>query len=267
MGSAKFHSRALVTYARKHVLVPRYRPEEDLELLTDDGVVLRGARLAGPADAFATVVLLHGFGHSSRTPRMYAFAHELAREVAVVAPDLRGHDRSGGLCSLGREEPLDVAAAVAAARSELPVVTMGVSLGGAAALLHGGAMGGVDGVVAISSPGWWGSWNTPSTRRIDRFVNSRAGRAVLSYGLRTRMAASCDGVPDSRDVVANIAPAFTLIVHDPDDHYFSLDHAETLHRWASPPKDLWLVPDAGHGTDLLTPALARRLLRYLRERL
>lgn len=264
---ASLHTRALVTYARHHVFVPRYRPEEEISLVTADGVRISGARLDGPSDAVATVVLLHGFGHSSRTPRIHAFAHELARRAEVLVIDLRGHGRSGGLCSLGRDEPMDVAAAVAAARPDLPVVTMGVSLGGAAALLHGGGTGGVDGVVAISSPGWWGAWDTPSTARIDRFVNSRLGRAVLAHGLHTRMVSECRGVPDSRDLVANIAPAFTLIVHDPEDHYFSLDHAETLHSWARPPKDIWLVPDAGHGTDLLTAPLARRLLVHIEAQL
>lgn len=267
MVGPRLRGRALVAYARKHVFVPRYGAEQDLVLDAADGVTLRGARLAGPGDAFATVVLLHGFGHSSRTPRIHAFAHRLAREVHVLVPDLRGHGRSEGRCSLGRDEPLDVAAAVSAADPTLPVVTMGVSLGGAAALLHGGTHGGVAGVVAISSPAWWGAWDTPSTSRIHRFATTPAGRFVLAHALQTRVADHCDGVPDSRDVVAAIAPAFTLVVHDPEDHYFSLDHAETLHAWASEPKDLWLVAGAGHGTDLLTPDLADRLLEALRLRL
>jgi pimeloyl-ACP methyl ester carboxylesterase len=266
-GKAAIYGRALAGYARKYVFVPRYRADQTLSLVTSDGVRLAGAYLRGPADAFASVVLVHGLMHWSRTPRIHAFAHRLARSVHVVVPELRGHGRSGGVCTMGVDEPRDVAAAVAAAPAGLPIVTMGISLGGAAVLLHAGTARGVDGVVAISSPAWWGAWDTPSTQRIQRAATTPAGRLVMARLLRTRIAAQCEAVPDARDVVASIAPAFTLIVHDPADHYFRLEHAETLYRWANEPKSLWFEEGMGHGTDLLTTSLADRLVTEIRARL
>ncbi len=159
-------SLAAAAYLRKYAFAPRYRPEEALSLVTADGLRLGGAQLAGPVDAFATVVLVHGLVHSSRTPRIHAFAHLLAREVHVLVPELRGHGRSEGVCTLGREEPLDVEAAVAAARAAhpgAPVVTIGLSLGGAVVLLHAGTFGGIAGVVGISSPAG-GERGTPPLR-------------------------------------------------------------------------------------------------------
>ncbi|MGH9277433.1 MAG: alpha/beta hydrolase [Acidimicrobiales bacterium] len=260
------YGRRLNAAVAKRARLARYRPEEALSLVTSDGVRLTGARLEGPPDAFATVVLVHGFSHSSRQPRIHAFARRLAREVHVLVPDLRGHGRSGGVCTLGTEEPLDVAAAVAAARPGLPVITVGVSLGGAAVLLHAGMHGGVGGVVAVSSPAWWGAWDTAPTRRIYRYATSRAGRAVMATVLRTRIATRCDGIPDARDIAAAIAPAFTLVVADPDDHYFAREHPEAIYAWANEPKSLWLEEGMGHGTDLLTPSLADRLLADTRRR-
>jgi pimeloyl-ACP methyl ester carboxylesterase len=245
---------------RRYAFLPRYRPDERLELITADGVRLSGARLAGPAGAPATVVLVHGFVHSSRTPRIHAFAHRLARHVHVLVPDLRGHGASEGRCTMGVEEPLDVAAAVEAAPPGLPVITVGVSLGGAAVLLHAGTHGGVAGVVAVSAPAWAEAWETKSTNRVRRYVTTRTGRQVLSRVLRTRVAEQCRAVPDSRDVIAAIAPAFTLVVHDPLDHYFDERHARALYEWAEEPKELWLLDGAGHGSDLLTPELADRLV-------
>ncbi len=252
---------------RKHFFAPRYLREQRLELVTEDGVRLSGARLQGPPDAPGTVVLVHGFVHSSRTPRIHAFAHRLAERLHVVVPDLRGHGASGGVSTLGTKEPLDVAAAVAAAPPGLPVVTVGISLGGASVLLHAGSLGGVAGVVAVSSPAWSQAWDTPSTVRVQRAVSTRAGREVLARVLHTRIAPRCEAVPDSRDVVGRIGPAFTLIVHDPADHYFDGEHARTLYRWAREPKDLWLLPGAGHGTDVLTAAFADRLVAELEARL
>lgn len=256
-----------LTLARKHVFSPAYRPEEELTLVAEDGVRINAVGLAGPPDATATVVLVHGFAHSCRTPRIHAFAHLLARSVHVVVPDLRGHGRSGGACSLGVEEPLDVAAAVAAAPPGLPVVTLGVSLGGAAVLLHAGLLGGVAGVVAVSSPAWAGAWDTRSTRRVQWYATTRAGRAVLQRVLQTRIADHCEAVPDARDLAAAIAPAFTLVVADPADHYFSEEHPRSIYEWANEPKELWLLPGTGHGTELLRPSFAARLLAYMNERL
>ncbi len=261
------YGRAVGGFVRRFAFAPRYRREEELHLVTADGVRLAGARLQGPADSFATVVLVHGLVHSARTPRIHAFARLLAAHTHVLVPELRGHGRSGGRCTLGRDEPLDVAAAVAAATPGLPVVTVGVSLGGASVLLHAGTQGGVAGVVAVSSPARWATWDTPATIRVRRYVDSRTGRQVLARVLRTRVADTLDEVPDSSAVVGDIAPAFTLVIHDPADHYFGEEHARTIYDWASEPKDLWLVPGAGHGTDLLTPALAQRLVTYLRRRL
>ena len=261
------YGRSVGGFVRRFAFVPRYGREVELRLVTADGVTLAGARLQGPTDAFATVVLVHGLVHSARTPRIHRFARMLAAHTHVLVPELRGHGRSGGRCTLGRDEPLDVAAAVAAAPPGLPVVTVGVSLGGAAVLLHAGTQGGVAGVVAVSAPARWATWDTPATIRVRRYVDSRTGRQVLARVLRTRVADTLEEVPDSSAVVARIVPAFTLIVHDPADHYFGEEHARTLYRWAAEPKDLWLVPGSGHGTDLLTPALAARLVADLRRRL
>jgi uncharacterized protein len=258
---------ALAGYLRKHAFVPRYGTEQRMALLTDDGVRLAAARLQGPSEAPATVVLVHGFSQSSRMPRIHAFAHQLAARMHVIVPDLRGHGSSGGLCSMGPNEPLDVKAAVEAADPSLPVVTIGISLGGAAVLLHGGTFGGVAGVVAISAPAWWGAWDTPATKRIQRYAMTPAGRRFLAVFMRTRIAQVCEGVPHAEAQAAAISPAFTLVVADPADHYFAEEHPRTIYGWANEPKDLWLLPGTGHGTDLLSPTFTARLLDELDRRL
>ena len=258
---------AAAGYVRKHAFVPRYGAETALSLVTDDGVRLSAARLQGPPDALGTVVVVHGFSQSSRMPRIHAFAHTLAERMHVIVPDLRGHGRSGGLSSLGTYEPLDVKAAVEAADPSLPVVTVGISLGGAAVLLHGGTFGGVAGVVAISAPAWWGAWDTPATKRIQRYATTAAGRRFLALFMRTRIASVCEGVPHAEEQAAAISPAFTLVVADPADHYFAEEHPQTIYRWAREPKDLWLLPGTGHGTDLLSPSFADRLMDELDRRL
>lgn len=167
---------------------------------------------------------------------------------------------------MGRDEALDVEAAVALVPAGVPVVTVGTSLGGAAVLLHAGTFGEVSGVVALSAPAWWTESDREGSAKIRRYVTSPAGRAVLGAFLRTRVSARCQGAVDPADVVGRVAPAFTVLVHDPNDSYFGPEHAEALMARASQPKDLWWYEGGGHGTDLFTPDLADRLVAEIRSR-
>jgi pimeloyl-ACP methyl ester carboxylesterase len=164
--------------------------------------------------------------------------------------------------TLGALEPLDVDAAVAFAHRtwpDVPVVTVGTSLGGVAVLRHAGLIGGVAGTVAISAPAWYDPDTRDGARRLNRFVTSRTGRQVAARLLRTRVGL-LPPVEDMASAVAAIAPAFTIVVHDPDEDYFGEEHARAIYDAANEPKDLWLIHGAGHGGDLLTPDFAARLL-------
>ena len=64
------YGRAVAGYFRKYPLAPRYRRDELVSVTTVDGLRISAARLEGPADAPFTVVLVHGFLNSSRSPRV-----------------------------------------------------------------------------------------------------------------------------------------------------------------------------------------------------
>jgi len=254
-------------WARKYVFAPRYARDERLWLTTEDGVRLRAHRLTPVALARGSVVLVHGFAGWSRGPAMFEFAAELVRlGLEVIVPDLRGHGSSGGRSTLGVEEERDVAAALEAVRSEGPTITVGASLGAAACLLHAGHHGGVDAVVAISAPAWWrGEGHRSASERVGLLSNSRRGRAVMAAFVRTRVATRRDLPQPTLDVVAAIAPATTVIVHDPGDHYFDGSHAEALYAAAAEPKQLWWYEGMGHGVDLFTPELAARIAQLVED--
>jgi hypothetical protein len=78
---------------------------------------------------------------------------------------------------------------------------------------------------------------------------------------------TCGAVPDAEPVVARIAPAFTLVVHDRDDHYLGPEHAEAIERWSKPPVDRWELRGKGHGTELLDAPLADRIVAHVRAHL
>lgn len=263
-------------WLRKYPLAPRWRRRERVRLSTLDEVSIGAASIEGPPDAPLTVVLVHGFANSSRSPRVYAFARALSEQFHVVAPDLRGHGSSSGRSSLGLLEPLDVSAAVeyaCAVRPRTPVVTVGASLGAIAVLLHAGLFGRapgneVLGTVAISAPAVWGATDGPSSVRLAAMLDSPSALRILRYFCGTRVVSKDRRVPVpfAGDVIAAIAPAFTIVVHDPVDKYFPGSHAERVHGWASDPRDLWWLHRAGHGSDMLTRGFADRLTAELLRR-
>ncbi|HUR50125.1 MAG TPA: alpha/beta fold hydrolase [Acidimicrobiales bacterium] len=255
-------SRDIVTgWLRKYVIAPKYLPSQREWLTTDDGVRLRAYRVTPRAAARVAVVLVHGFAGWSRTPAIHAMAHALARYgVEVIVPELRGHGRSRGRCTLGADEARDVDAAVRAARPDLPIITFGVSLGAAACVLHAGTYGGVAACIAVSGPArWTGAGHRASAARVGQSADSRFRRAMLATLVRTRIAPHRAPATPPEDVVGNIAPSLTVIVHDPDDNYFDATHATALYEAARQPKQLWWYAGRGHGVDLFDPALAHRV--------
>jgi len=258
---------AVAGWIRRYPFPPRYRAAERVALETADRVRLAAWWLPGPADAPAAVVLVHGAMHHSRSPRVLAFAEALSTGVPVLVPDLRGHGWSGGRSSLGGHESLDVAACVreASGRTGLPVVTVGMSLGAAAVLLSAGRYGGVAGVVAVSAPAFT-SWERPGAARLHRIASTRSGRLLSAVALRTRLAAELAEIEEAAHEVASIAPAWIVLVHDPEDDYFGPEHPEAIREWAAGPAEIWWKRGGGHGTDLLDAALAVRLLDVIGAR-
>ncbi|MCZ7459453.1 alpha/beta hydrolase [Streptomyces sp. WMMC940] len=125
-------------------------------LRTADGVLVEalheprtdrshGTSGSGPTavDAGTAIVVAHGFTGSVDRPAVRRAARVLARRAAVVTFSFRGHGRSGGHSTVGDREVLDLAAAVAWARSlgHRRVVTVGFSMGGSVVLRHAALYG------------------------------------------------------------------------------------------------------------------------------
>jgi len=125
--------------------------------LTTDGVELALDILHPDAGARAAIVLVHGFTAHRRERDVALIATALqAAGYVVVVGDLRGHGESGGLCTLGDDERLDVEAMVAMAREEHErVVLVGASMGAIAALRHAADDPSLAGVVVVSCPARW----------------------------------------------------------------------------------------------------------------
>lgn len=241
-----------------------YRTSVPFDVVTEDGVRLAGSRvgLRGPSAVFC-----HGLLGWHRKLRIVRFVEALARHFVVFAFDLRGHGASGGACTYGDREILDVQAVVGAARRARAgehLVTVGVSMGAVAVVRQAALLGGVDAAVAISAPARWDGHASRAVRQIRWLGASARGRRV-ARGLGVRLGSPTTWPESPEAVVARIAPTPLIVVHGRDDHFFDEEEAWRLYRRAGEPKRLMLAARFGHAEDGLTPALADRLAVRIAE--
>jgi pimeloyl-ACP methyl ester carboxylesterase len=234
-------------------------PGAGFHCVTDDGITLAGVHVDGPPAAGAHV-LAHGFTHGIAKPATRAAIDAFARHGAVVAADFRGHGRSGGLSSVGRDEVLDLDAVVRWVRAEgyATVTVVGFSLGGAVALRQA-ALGDdrPDAVVAVSAPSRWYVRESVPMRRLHWLLEHPLA-VKMGAALGVRLGEPWPDLPVSPVEAAADIEVPLLLVHGTEDDYFSPDHAVAL-RDASRTGELWVEQGMGHGETGLTPELADRI--------
>ena len=190
---------------------------------------------------------------------MLELAESLTRFGPVWTMDLRGHGTSGGWCTLGDAESLDVGAVTALVRREtsLPVVAIGFSMGAAAVVRSAALVEPVDAAVPVSGPAEWHV--RPGCARRGR--GSRRTALVWRLPGGTAAAGALTGVRIARQiptgespasVIGRIAPAPVLVVHGTKDPFFPVEEARDLYERAGEPKALWVIPGGGHAEGLFT---------------
>lgn len=233
---------------------------------TEDGIDL-ALRVEGSPEAPVGLILAHGFSMSSTDRRLAALAEGLAASGhAVYSFDFRGHGRSGGVCTLGELELLDLDAVVQLARrhGHEKVVVVGASMGGFVALRHAALLGGEDALVAVSTPATWGVSPRLRAQALLMAVRNRVGRRILS-ARGTRVVESLDAPPLSPAQLADQITIPVALVHGDRDPYVPTDDAVLLYELLSGPKRLVILAGFGHAEAAYSPELAVMLGSLVEE--
>jgi len=225
------------------------------EVVATDGVALHGQRWARGGNPGASVVIVHGFGASSRETKVVALAEALVDHgESVLALDARGHGASGGEATLGDRERLDVAAAVDAtvdaqvhASSSAPIVLVAASVGAIAALrfLADRRDSSIAGVVIVSCPA---RWSLPRNARgvlSALLTHTPPGRRVARRSLGIRIARPAPRPAPPIDLMPKVSVP-VAIVHGNADPFIPTDDARALYAVAPDPRQLDLVDGMGH---------------------
>jgi alpha-beta hydrolase superfamily lysophospholipase len=243
-------------------------PARGVALKSADGLDIAAAYWPGCRPDCPAVLIVHGFMASRRAvqPNAEWFA---AQGYAVLTIDLRGHGGSAAApCGFGWPESHDVHAAFAWLKREqagAKIVVIGISMGGAAALLGPGGPVPAEAIVlqavfagiheaignrvAFAGGRRFAGWFAP---KLAAQVLPRLG--VPAEQLSPLTAVSKLGLP-------------LLIIGGGADSFTPPDETRRLYEAAQQPKAVWIMPGLRHHavSNTRDPAYRQRVFEFLRD--
>jgi uncharacterized protein len=246
----------LVDTPQRHGI--EYRTEE---FRAADGVRLSAwflpARVTGGGKAKGTVLFLHGNAENVST-HFRSVAWLPAEGFNVFALDYRGYGASDGAPSLaGMQLDIDAAMRVLLSRPDVDpgrIIVFGQSLGGALAIpyvAHSVYRAHIRAVVVDSA--------FSDYRRIAR---EKLAAAWLTWPLQWLPYLTVDDTYSPAASVRSLSPIPLLMIHGDQDALIPYRHSQALFELAADPKELWIVPGAGHTRALANDAVRKRLIEY-----
>lgn len=243
-------------------------PARDLKIASSDGVTLAATYWPGRTARAPAVLLLHGNG-ASRAMMAANAAWLATRGYAALTIDFRGHGESTATPhSFGLRESRDSAAALAWLKRHqagAPVAVIGVSLGGAAALL------GDQGPVAADALVLQAVY--PDIRRAVRNrIAAQAGSVpawllepLLSLQALPRFGAWPSRIAPLAGVRRYRGPVF--VIGGGADRYTPPAETREMFQAAPGPRALWIVDGLDHRavSGLASDLYRARLLAFLRR--
>jgi fermentation-respiration switch protein FrsA (DUF1100 family) len=227
-----------------------------------DGTALNAwflpARIKDGEQAKATILFLHGNAENIST-HFRNVAWLPAEGFNVLALDYRGYGASDGEPSLAGMQ-LDIDAAM---RSLLvqknvdpdKIIIFGQSLGGSLAIYyaaHSAYRANIRAVVIDSA--------FFDYRQI---VKEKLAGFFLSWPFQWLPSLTVDDDYSPANAVASISPLPLLLIHGDRDVVVPTHNSQQLFERAKEPKELWIVPGAGHTQSLNKETVRKRLLEYL----
>jgi fermentation-respiration switch protein FrsA (DUF1100 family) len=239
---------------------------EDIQLTTEDEILLSAWFVFSSHPNQAAVVLVHG--HGSNRAALLPTAEILARYgYSSLMIDLRAHGLSNGdIVTYGYHEWQDVVAAMEYLkhRSDIHpdrIGLLGQSMGGSV-IIRAAARSDVPRAIVVES-----TFRNMSSAVDDAFDNISSLPQWPFASLVVWMAESAIGADISeldsvRDMATLNLPVF--IIHGTDDELMPLEHHNALLRAANDPKLSWIVEGMGHVSPaLFTPnEYERRLIEF-----
>jgi pimeloyl-ACP methyl ester carboxylesterase len=221
-----------------------------------DGLTLRGWSCAAHGQRRGSVVYLHGVA-DNRSSAVGVIEWLTQRGFDVVAYDSRAHGQSDGtVCTYGFYEKRDLRNVIDTLPPG-PVLVMGNSLGAAVALQGAAGDERITGVIAAEA---FSDLRTIAIERAPRYlpgpVIARAFGVAEEHG-------HFDVASVSPAAAAALLRIPVLLIHGADDVDTPPEHSQRILSALKGPKQLVLVPRAGHNQSLSNPLAWDEIDRWL----
>jgi uncharacterized protein len=235
---------------------------EDVRILGSDASNLSAWFLPAQGKAIGTLLFLHGNAQNISTH--IGAVHWLpAQGFNVLLLDYRGYGASPGQPSIeAAQEDIDSAMRHLLARSDIDpnrIAVLAQSLGGALGLhyvAHSAHRARIRGAVIDSA---FVGYRDIFREKLRAFW--------LTWPLSWPLGFTVSGGFRPIDAAPKVAPIPLLFIHGERDVVVPPHHSEALFEAAQPPKEKWIVPNAGHIQSLTRPEVRERLVAWLRARM
>ncbi len=232
-----------------------YQP---VELRAADGTELFAWFLPARGKARGSVLFLHGNGQNIST-QFANVAWMPAAGFNVLALDYRGYGGSQGEPSLpGVQLDIDAAMQALLRRPDVDptrVVVFGQSLGGALAIHYVAHSRFRDSIRALVVDSAFSDY--------ERIGQEKLAAAVITWPFQWFASLAIDNRYSPEASVGLLSPIPVLFIHGDADTLVPLHHSQRLFELAGFPKELWVVPGAGHIQAIKSKELRARLTEYL----
>jgi len=208
------------------------------------------------------VLFLHGNAENIST-HFANVAWMPAAGFNVLALDYRGYGGSQGRPSLpGVQLDIDAAMRALIARPDVDpgnIIVFGQSLGGALAIYYLAHSQFRDHVKALVVDSAFSDY--------ERIGREKLAAAVITWPFQWFASIAIDNRYSPEAAIGMISPIPVLFIHGDADGIVPLHHSRRLYELAGFPKDLWVVPDAGHIQAIRMREVRARLTEYLIRRI
>lgn len=237
---------------------PLETPSEDVWITAPDGNNLHGLYLPAHGRPRAVVLYLHG-NAENLSSHVHAVRWLPAQGYSVLALDYRGFGRSQGKATVDTvHEDAEAALAWLVAHlrdADTPLIVYGQSLGASVAIRWVADSPLRDKVTAVIAESPFASYRGIAREKLSQVWLTWPFHWPLSLLISDRYAAI--------DVVDRISPIPLLLIHGERDPVVPSRHSQRLHAAAHAPKNLWLIPNAGHINATAQEPVRQRLLLFL----
>ncbi len=248
---------ALLHPHRRALAVSMPENGREHQVISRDGLSLRGWYFACEGERRGTIIYLHGVG-DNRSGVVGLADRFLPKGFDVVGMDSRAHGESQGeICSYGVFEKEDLRVLIETLPPG-PIVLFGGSLGGAIALQTAAVEPRVSAVVAIET---FSDLRVVAEERAPKFFSKTMIEDAFALAAEKGGYHADEASPR---VAASLVKVPVLLIHGSADRDTPPNHSERIHDALAGPKKLILVPEASHNRSV-TPEVWEQIEDWILE--